>query len=81
MDTSKGAWADELSQVQWAIRITSITITGKTQIAEAMSLIEASLPSSRRLWFNEISNDKLRKCELDFVDEMKNESQIKLVVY
>lgn len=48
---------------------------------EAMSSVEIGLPSPRHLQFNEIFNDKLRRCKLDFLDEKKNKSQVKLVAY
>lgn len=46
-----------------------------------VSSVEIGLPSPRHLQFNEIFNDKLRRCELDFLDEKKNKSQVKLVSY
>lgn len=46
---------------------------------EAMSPLEVGLPSFRRLHFNKKSNDKLKRCDLDFLNEMKNECQMKLV--
>lgn len=42
--------------------------------AEVMSPVKVGLPALRCLQFNEISNNDLRKGELDFLDEMKNES-------
>jgi hypothetical protein len=86
LDTAKGAWVDELPQVLWAIRTTSRTPTGETPFsmtygAEAMSPVEVGLPSPRRVSFNEISNDELRRCELDFLEERRNDSQLRLAVY
>lgn len=37
--------------------------------AEAMIPVEVGLSSPRRLQFNEVSNDELRRCELNFLDE------------
>lgn len=36
---------------------------------EAISQVKVGLPSLPCIKFNEISNDELRRCELDFVDE------------
>lgn len=44
-----------------------------------MSPIEVGLPSHRYLQFNEKSNDKFRRHELDFLDERRNESRVKLM--
>lgn len=46
-----------------------------------MSPVEVSLPSPHRLHFNEVSNEELRRCELDFLEERINESQSKLDMY
>lgn len=48
---------------------------------EAMSLVKMGLPSPCRIHFNEISNDELMRYELDFLEEMRDESQAYLVVY
>lgn len=48
---------------------------------KTMSSIEVRLPSSCCLYFSEITNDVLRRCELDFIDEKKDESQLKLATY
>lgn len=86
LDASKGAWVDELPHVLWAIRTTSKTATGETPFsmaygAEAMSPVEVGLPSPRRLQFNEISNDEIRRCELDFLGERRDASQVRLATY
>lgn len=46
-----------------------------------MSPVEMVLPSPCCFHFNEISNDELKGCELSFLEEMRDESQAKLVVY
>lgn len=48
--------------------------------AEAMSQFKVGLSSPHRLQSNKISNDELRRCELDFLDEMRNESQVEWVI-
>lgn len=48
---------------------------------KAISSVKVGLPSPNHLQFNEISNYELRTCELDFLDEKRNESQIKLAIY
>lgn len=48
---------------------------------KAMSPIEVGLLSPRRLHFNEISNENIRWCELDFFEEKRDDSQINLASY
>ncbi|XP_022843269.1 uncharacterized protein LOC111366805 [Olea europaea var. sylvestris] len=79
LDTSKGAWVDELPHVLWAIRTTSRTATGETPFsmtygAEAMRPIEVGVPSHRRIHFNEINNDDARMSELHFLEERRDTS-------
>ncbi|XP_022848768.1 uncharacterized protein LOC111371087 [Olea europaea var. sylvestris] len=79
MDASKEAWVDELVQVIWVIRTTTKTPTGKTPFLmaygiEAMSPVEVDLPSPCHLHFSEISNDELRKFNLDFIDKRRDDS-------
>lgn len=45
---------------------------------EAMSTVEVGLLSPCHLRFNKISKDELRKCVLDFVEEMRCDLQVKL---
>lgn len=76
----------ELPQVLWTIHTKSQTSTGKTSFSitygiEAMHSVEAGLPLPRLLHFNEVSNDELRRCKLDLLEEMRNDSQVKLASY
>lgn len=48
---------------------------------EAMSPMEVGLPSPRRLHFNEITNDEFRRFDLDFIEERRDDSQLKLGTY
>jgi ribonuclease HI len=86
LDASKGAWVEELPQVLWAIRTTSRTATGETPFsmtygAEAMSPVEVGLPSPRRMHYNETVNDEARCFGLDLLEERRDESQEKMVMY
>lgn len=83
---TKEAWVDKLSQVLLAIQTTNRIATGQTHLfvtyrVEAMSPVKMGLPSPCRIHFNEISNDELMRYELDFLEEMRDESQAYLVVY
>ncbi|XP_022880896.1 uncharacterized protein LOC111398193 [Olea europaea var. sylvestris] len=83
LDVSKGPWVDELPQVLWTIRTTTMTPTGETPFlmaygTEAMSLVEVGLPSPRRLHFSDITNDELHRCDLDFTEERRDDAQLKL---
>lgn len=42
--------------------------------AEAMSLVEVVLPSSSRLQFNKITNNELRRYEIDFIEKRIDDS-------
>lgn len=46
--------------------------------AEVISRVEVGLPSLRHIHFNDISNDELRRCGLDFLVEKRNDSQAKM---
>ncbi|XP_022897512.1 uncharacterized protein LOC111411189 [Olea europaea var. sylvestris] len=86
LDVSKRAWVDELPQVLWAIRTTTRTPTGEMPFlmafeTEAMSPVEVGLPSPRRLHFSEITNDELRRLDLDFIDERRDDAQLNLGTY
>ncbi|XP_022867832.1 uncharacterized protein LOC111387503 [Olea europaea var. sylvestris] len=77
LDTSKGAWVDELAL--WAIRTSSRTAIGKTPFlmtygAEAMSPVEVGVPSHRRIHFNKISNDEAQISELHLLEERRDAS-------
>lgn len=45
---------------------------------KAMSPFNVGLPSPQHLHFNEISNEEIRRYELDFLEEKRNDSQIRL---
>ncbi|XP_022886895.1 uncharacterized protein LOC111402791 [Olea europaea var. sylvestris] len=82
LDASKGAWVDELPQVLWAIRTTTKTLMGETPFliaygTEAMSPVEVGLASPCHLHFSEISNDELRRFNLDFIDERRDDSPLR----
>lgn len=86
VDALKGVWVDELTQVLWTIRTAGRTSIGQTPFSmtygsEAMSPVEVGLLSPRRLHLKEISNDELRRFELDFLEERGNKSQSKLAIY
>ncbi|XP_022855490.1 uncharacterized protein LOC111376742 [Olea europaea var. sylvestris] len=85
LNTSKGAWVDELSHVLWAIRTSSRITIGKTPFsmtygAEAMSSVEVGVPSHHRIHFNEISNDEAQISKLHLLEERRDSSQGRLVL-
>ncbi|XP_022885268.1 uncharacterized protein LOC111401634 [Olea europaea var. sylvestris] len=62
------------------------TPTGKTPFlmaygAKAMSPVEVGLPSPCHLHFNEINNDELWRFNLNFIDERRDDSQLRLATY
>ncbi|XP_022891987.1 uncharacterized protein LOC111406852 [Olea europaea var. sylvestris] len=86
LDASKGAWVDDLPQILWPIRTTTRTPTWETPFlmaygTETISPVEVDLPSPRRIHFNKITNDELRRFDLDFIDERRYDSQLRLTTY
>ncbi|CAI9759012.1 unnamed protein product [Fraxinus pennsylvanica] len=84
--SDNGAWVDELPQVFWAIQTTYRTVTGETPFsmtygAKVMSPAEVGVPSPRRIHFYEIINDELRKFELELLEEIRDDSQIRFSSY
>lgn len=49
--------------------------------AEAMSLVEVGVPSPCRIHFDEITNEDLSGAELDFLEERRDDSQVRLASY
>lgn len=49
-------------------------------MVKAMRSMDVRLPSPHCLHYNEISSDKLRRYELNFLEEMRDKSQGKLAL-
>lgn len=79
LDFSKGAWVNELPKVWRLFKLRADLPMEKLPFsmsyrAEAMSLVEVVLPSSSRLQFNKITNNELRRYEIDFIEKRIDDS-------
>ncbi|KAL2461925.1 Ribonuclease H [Abeliophyllum distichum] len=86
LEFAKGGWAEELPETLWSYRTTSRTSTGETPFTmafgtEAMIPIEIGIPSQKHLHFDEVTNDDLRRMNLDLQEERHADSQLRLTVY
>lgn len=73
-------------QILWEIRTTRWTFIGENLFsiaygADVISPVEGGLHSSLQLQLSDIANDELRKYEIDFLDEIRDKSQVKLATY
>ena len=74
LEEHKEVWADELSKVLWAYRMTSRTSTGETLFSlayrvKAIIPVEVGIPSLWRKTYNLEENHALMCCELDLLKE------------
>ena len=86
LEDLKGKWVDELPKVLWAYRTTARTPTRKTSFSllygyEAMVLFEIGIGSLRREHYNQDENHLLQTRELDFLEEKRSNSHLRIVVY
>ncbi|XP_072074325.1 uncharacterized protein [Arachis hypogaea] len=85
LQETKGAWAEELSQVLWAYRTTPHSTTGETPFRlaygiEAMILVEINEHSPRVRFYDEVGNIQAHKEELELLPEVKEQAQIREAV-
>ncbi|XP_024032036.1 uncharacterized protein LOC112094694 [Morus notabilis] len=86
LDNYKGKWADELPKVLWAYRMTSMTTTGETPFSmaygvEAVLPVKISIPTSRVILYEEDKNAERMGLELDLLEEMRTDAQLRLASY
>ena len=72
--------------VLWAYRTTSRTSTGETPFSlvygsEAMIPVEVGIPSLRRRWTREESNNEHLAQDLDLLDERREQPLIRIAAY
>ena len=70
----------------WAYRITARLTTGETPFSlayryEAMVPVEIRAGSLRREKYNPKHNETLKRHKLDFIEEKRRDSQLRVVVY
>ena len=79
MDDARGTWPEELSNVQWAYRTTTKTLTGETPFrftygTEVVIPVEVGITSIRQEVFHEDNNDNQLRVNLDYLDEVRDEA-------
>ncbi|XP_077226324.1 uncharacterized protein LOC143859528 [Tasmannia lanceolata] len=86
LDEKAGRWADELYHVMWAYRTTPPTTTGESPFnlsfgTEAVIPVDAGVPSSRVANFNKQLNGSGLRENLDLLEEVREESRIRVAAY
>ncbi|KAJ4702859.1 Transposon Ty3-I Gag-Pol polyprotein [Melia azedarach] len=86
LDEKKGSWVDELSDVLWAYRTTSITTIGETPFSlafgtEAVILAKIGIPTYQTLSFQEQRNNEVLYVNLDMLKEKKETAQVLVATY
>ncbi|XP_075665816.1 uncharacterized protein LOC142635564 [Castanea sativa] len=86
LEGAKGIWSEELPSVLWAYRMTARTPKGETPFrlaygSEAVITAEVELTSYRVENYDESRNDEAMRLQLDLVDEVKENTEQRLVRY
>ncbi|XP_077242342.1 uncharacterized protein LOC143882822 [Tasmannia lanceolata] len=86
LDEKVGRWADELYHVLWAYRTTPRTPTGESPFnlsfgTEAVIPVDVGTPSARISNFNEQLNGDGLRANLDLLEEVREESRIRVAAY
>ena len=86
LENSTKSWVDELQSVLWAYRTTARRATGDTPYSlvygsEAVIPIELSIPSARVAFTAPLTNDRDLRTNLDLVDELRRNAEIRQAVY
>ncbi|XP_077250975.1 uncharacterized protein LOC143890252 [Tasmannia lanceolata] len=86
LDGKAGRWADELYHVLWAYRTTPRTATGESPFnlsfgTEAVIPVDIGVPSPRIVHFSEQLNGDGLRANLDLLEEVREESQIRSAAY
>ncbi|XP_077219742.1 uncharacterized protein LOC143853932 [Tasmannia lanceolata] len=86
LDEKAGRWVDELYNVLWAYRTTPRAAMGESSFnltfgTEAIIPIDIGVPSRRVTCFNERLNEGGLRANLDLLEEVREESQIRSAAY
>ncbi|GKV01759.1 hypothetical protein SLEP1_g14291 [Rubroshorea leprosula] len=86
LEQHKAKWADKLNNVLWAYKTTGRTATGETPYhlafgTKAIIPIEIGVPSFRVTHFDEGRNGLLLRKNLDLLAEVREEAQLRTLVY
>ena len=86
LDEAKGKWVDKLPHVLWSYRTSPRRLTGETPFSmtygvQAVIPVETGFPSMRTDQFEEHNNDSQLCASLDWVEEKREMTTIKLAHY
>ncbi|CAL2247567.1 unnamed protein product [Prunus armeniaca] len=86
LDKAKGCWPKLLPEVLWSYRTTFRTSTGETPFSlsfgtEAVALVEIGQPTYRTSTYDAEANDEQLALNLDFTDELRDQSNMRNVMY
>ncbi|XP_057962233.1 uncharacterized protein LOC131153791 [Malania oleifera] len=78
LESMQGRWAEELPSLIWAYHTTKRAVTGETPFmlifgAEAVIPAKVGIPSWRRQYFNEQTNNEELKSEIDLLEERQDQ--------
>ncbi|KAK3002009.1 hypothetical protein RJ639_022183 [Escallonia herrerae] len=81
LDGAKGLWVDELYKILWGYQTTTRNPTGETPFnlafgTEALIPVEIGLPSLCLLTYDPNMNDEALRCNLDLLDEQRDQAQL-----
>ncbi|XP_034218889.1 uncharacterized protein LOC117630253 [Prunus dulcis] len=86
LDKAKGCWPELLPEVLWSYRTTFRTSTGETPFSlsfgtEAVAPVEIGQPTYRTSTYDATANDEQLALNLDFIDELRDQSSMRNVAY
>ena len=86
LEDLKGKWVDKLPEVFWAYKTTSRTLTGETSCSlsygyEAIVPVDIEMSFLKRENYDQDENHLLQRHELDFLEEKRSHSQLRVVTY
>ncbi|CAL9019009.1 unnamed protein product [Prunus brigantina] len=85
LDKAKGCWPELLPEVLWSYRTTFRTSTGETPFSlsfgtEAVAPVEIGQPTYRTSTYEAEANDEQLALNLDFIDELRDQSNMRNIV-
>ncbi|XP_057951069.1 uncharacterized protein LOC131145910 [Malania oleifera] len=86
LESMQGRWTEELSSIIWAYHTTKKVAIGETPFmlifgAEAVIPAEVGIPSWRRQYFNEQTNNEKLRSEIDLLEERQDQASLKVAAY
>ncbi|XP_057958527.1 uncharacterized protein LOC131151272 [Malania oleifera] len=86
LESMQGRWAEELPSLIWVYHTTKRAATGETPFmlvfgAEAVIPAEVGMPSWRRQYFNEQTNNEEPRSEIDLLEERQDQASLKVAAY